>query len=288
MVTEIPESIGLDRKLSVERDRIDLNHEIAGVDSGRMQRFLLENALFPRSENSEKKKSERAMTMLRYLLENDAQYAKRYFEVAEKLDEAQQAVGGALSDIAQRTAVSDRELQNLRDNSAKREDGTSVFRSSDGSIYTQGGQRLSDEDAQEVDIPDGAPSWEEYKAAQERRAALLRDRQEIERYEREVLKPAQDRMQDQDNPMSQDELDKLESDAEHEKPAALNQYGNNSDRKASIELGSVAAEISAENAKPKEQELSLGFNDASFDLTDDLDAPMPQPPSGKPAQAITL
>jgi len=242
MVTETPESIGLDSKSPFERDQIDLNHEIAGVDVGRMQRFLLDNSLDPRNENSEKKKSERAMTMLRYLLENDAQYAKRYFEVAEKLDLAQQEVDGALSDITQRIAVSDRELQDLRDDAAKLEDGASVFKSSDGSIYTEGGQRLSDEDAQKIDIPDGAPSWEEYKAAQERHAVLLRDRQDIERYEREVLKPAQDRMQDRDNPPSSDELDQIEQDIDTKMPASVRKYSANAQVTAAPTL-SVAQEM---------------------------------------------
>jgi len=221
-----PENIGLDNKSAAVRDRIEINHEIAGVDVGRMQRFLNngDNAL--NSENSEKKKSERAMTMLRYMLENDAQYAKRYFEVAEKLDKAQQAVDRALIDINQRLAVSDRELQKMEDNSVKADDGTSVFKSSDGSIYDQDGQRLSDEDAQKVSVPDNAPSWEDYKAEKEKREVLLRDKQDIERYESQVVKPAQERMQDQDDPVSLDELDEIESQIESNAPDSLRKYSN--------------------------------------------------------------
>lgn len=221
-----PENIGLDNKSAAGRDRIEINHEIAGVDVGRMQRFLNngDNAL--NSENSEKKKSERAMTMLRYMLENDAQYAKRYFEVAEKLDKAQQAVDRALIDINQRLAVSDRELQKMEDNSVKADDGTSVFKSSDGSIYDQDGQRLSDEDAQKVSVPEDAPSWEDYKAEKEKREVLLKDKQDIERYESQVVKPAQERMQDQDDPVSLDELDEIESQIESNAPDSLRKYSN--------------------------------------------------------------
>ncbi len=39
-MVEKPEDIGLDSKDPHERDRIDLNHEMAGDNVGRIQRFL--------------------------------------------------------------------------------------------------------------------------------------------------------------------------------------------------------------------------------------------------------
>lgn len=239
-MSQTPESYGMDSKPIAERDRIDLNHEISGSDVGRIQRFMSEDIRSLHGENSEKKKSERAMTMLMYLLENDPQYAKRYFEVAEKLDKAQQAVDRALIDINQRLAVSDRELLKMEENSAKAEDGTSVFKSSHGSIYTSDGQRLSDEDAKKITVPDGAPSWEAYKAEKEKREAFQRSKDNIERYERDVLNPAQERMKDEDNPVSLDDLDEIEAAASTQVPAELNDYFMKADVKPENTSLSVA------------------------------------------------
>lgn len=258
-MSQTPESYGMDSKPIAERDRIDLNHEISGSDVGRIQRFMSEDIRALNGENSEKKKSERAMTMLMYLLENDAQYAKRYFEVSDKLDKAQQDVDQALIDINQRLAVSDRELLKMEENSAKAKDGTSVFKSSDGSIYTSDGQRLSDEDAQKISIPEGAASWEEYKAEKEKRDVLLRDKKAIEDYQKDVLQPAQDRMRDQDDPPTMDELDDIETQIETKMPAAVQKYANET---ATLNAPSAAQDIQG-NAPLSVPDINTAFTSAA-------------------------
>ncbi|MES9861445.1 MAG: hypothetical protein ABW157_18050 [Candidatus Thiodiazotropha sp. LLP2] len=214
-----PEDVGLDSKAQTERDRIDLNHEQAADDTGRIKRFLVEGASGYSAQSEEKKSERRLQTLLEILLAEDPQYAALYKRVAEKLNDAQQAVDSALVDINQRLEASDRKLQHMRDNAGELEDGTKVFRSSvDGSIYTEDGQRLSDEDAQNIHIPEGAASWEDYHRQKEERDLALRQREEVERYKREVLDPSKDRMNDPNNPPSKDELKDIERRLEDEMP----------------------------------------------------------------------
>lgn len=278
------EHIGIDQKPISERDRIDLNNEIAGVDTGRAPRFLLDTDRDPQSENSEKKKRERATNMLLYMLEHDAQYAKQYYEVSEKLKNAQQVAERAMMSIDHRLAESDRSLQFFRDNASKLEDGTRIFKSSNGSIYTEDGQRLDDEKAQTTHISDDAPSWEQYRAAQEKHADLLRSKNNIERYERDVLGPAQERMQDQDNPMTKEELDILAGDIEHKKPAEFNQALYKTDLDASIpRTGSVAASISQDATTANAPVLSAAFSKAQLEIPAEFLLPEQKPTSTTPA-----
>lgn len=53
------EHFGGDSKSTVKRERIDLNHEIAGEPTGRIPRFLSENHYAMYGGDSEKKQSER-------------------------------------------------------------------------------------------------------------------------------------------------------------------------------------------------------------------------------------
>ncbi len=53
-----PEDIGIESKTPAERDRIDLNHEMAGLNTGRQIRFLSGDSHAFSSE-SKKKKAER-------------------------------------------------------------------------------------------------------------------------------------------------------------------------------------------------------------------------------------
>ena len=144
-VSEKPEHIGIDSKSSQERDRIDLNSEIAGLPTGRIQRFLSENAHGIYGESKKEKSERHYRSMLEILLAEDAQYFALYSQVTENLDKAYQAVDQALIDINQRLEDSGKKLQFLREKTPESEDGIKIFRSNDGSIYTEDGKCLSDE-----------------------------------------------------------------------------------------------------------------------------------------------
>lgn len=219
MLTEKPQDIGMDSKSPAERDRIDLNHEVAGVETGRLKRFLPEGSAGYSGETKKKKSEREFRTLLEILLAEDPHYAALYTRVAEKLEKAGQAVDQALLGINQRLEASDRKLHYLRRQAAELEDGTKVFQSTeDGSVYTEGGESLSDENAQDIAFSDNAPSWEEYSAEKEAYDTAARQKQEVEDYQRNVLNPATERMENADDPPSMEELEELERRLETEMP----------------------------------------------------------------------
>ena len=193
-MSDKPEHIGLDNKPAAERDRIDLNHEIAGVSTGRIKRFLSENHLGINNESDKKKSERRFRTMLAILLAEDAQYAKLYFEAKETLDKARRAANQALINIHRRLENSERKLHILRDNATRLDDGTMVFLSTaDGHVYTEDGRKLSDEDAQKIEFSEDSPSWEDYKSTKDSHNSAIKQKSEIETYQRNVLDRTQER-----------------------------------------------------------------------------------------------
>ncbi|MCF6354797.1 MAG: hypothetical protein L3J26_06795 [Candidatus Polarisedimenticolaceae bacterium] len=267
-MSEKPEHIGIDSKSTAERDRIDLNHEISGVSTGRIQRFLSEDYHDIYGE-SEKKKSERHYhSMLEILLAEDAQYFAFYSQVTENLDKAYQAVGQALIDINQRLGVSGRKLQFLRENTAESEDGTKIFRSNDGSIYTEDGKHLNDDEAQKYRLLDNLQSWEEYKAAKEVYEAAARQKTAAETYQHDVLDHARERLNDEDNPPTMDELKEIQLNIQAKKPEVLTKYFY---KTGLLELDnpqqSAAQDISA-TPTLNTPAINSHFNQARLDLPD--------------------
>lgn len=225
-MSDKPEHVGVDSKTAVERDRIDLNHEIAAEPTGRIPRFLTENHHTLYGGENEKQKSERRYrTMLQILLEEDVQYARLYYEVRDTLNNARRAVDRALSDIKRQLEEAERTLQFMRNNAARIDDGTLVFRSTvDGHVYTEDGRQLSADEAQDIEFSENAPSREDFNTQREKAQTLKEQQAEIETYKRDVIDRAQDRMDDKDDPPSVEELEKIEQDIQTKKPAILSQY----------------------------------------------------------------
>ena len=228
MLTDKPVDIGLDSKSPAERDRIDLNHEISGEPTGRIQRFLSGGSTAYTGETKKKKAEREYRTLLEMLLAEDPQYAALYRKVTKKLEKAQQAVGQVLIDTNQRLEASDRKLQILRGNAAELQDGTKVFQSTDNnSIYTEQGKRLNNEEAQDIEFSDNAPSWEAYRAEKESYDTAMRQKAEVETYQQDVLEVAKERINDKENPLSLDELEELETRIEDEMPDIMRSNYNN-------------------------------------------------------------
>lgn len=271
-MSDKPEHVGVDSKSAVERDRIDLNHEITGEPVGRIPRFLTENHHVMYGGENEKQKSERRFrTMLQMLLEEDAQYARLYYEVQDTLNKARRAADRALDDINRQLEEAEITLQFMRDNAAQLEDGTLVFRSTvDGHIYTEDGRQLSDDEAQDIEFSDNAPSREDFNTQREKVQTLKEQQAEIETYKRDVIERAQDQMDDKDDPPSVEELEKIEQDIQTKKPAILSQYfyqvGITADKPG---MRNVAAAHDITGRSPLEMPpMSSQFDKARLDIPD--------------------
>jgi hypothetical protein len=279
-VTDRPEDAGLDINTPTKRDQDDLNRELLGANASRQSRFFPGDAADLYGD-SEKAKSERAYrSLLDMLLAEDPQYAALYNRVSEKIIHASRATDQALIEANHRLEESVEMLQKYRESAAELPDGTKVFRSSeDGHIYTEDGRRLTDDEAQGVSVPDDASSWEDYKALREAIDRAERDIQEIERYKREVLQPAQEQMSNPNHPPSKEELETLNEELDAQMPDTVRtQYEAEIAANFAVsETGMSVAHQSIEPTRLDVPDLSKSFDLASGDSSMPELAPAVQP-----------
>ncbi|HNP50526.1 MAG TPA: hypothetical protein PKJ85_01870 [Nitrosomonas nitrosa] len=244
-VSEKPVNIGIDNKPKSEQDKIDLNHEMSGMPTGRRQRFLTQNDYGVHGEESEKKKAERRYSnLLEYMLAEDARYAKLYYEVQDTLNQARRAAEHALSDINKQLEVAERTLQMMRDNAARLDDGTLVFRSTaDGHVYTEDGRKLSDDEASGIAFSENAPSREAYNQAKSSVETARTKKTEVEAYQRDI-DHAQERLRDVENPLTLEELETIKRDIPSHR---LYSYGVTAQAQTHEEKRSPAAQDGKEN-----------------------------------------
>lgn len=221
------------------------------------------------------------------LLSEDPYYAELYNRVSEKLDRAERAVDNALSDIDQRLETSGQALAAMRENAAELADGTKVFLSGkDGHLYTEDGVQLSDDEAKSVSIPDDAPSWETYSAQRQTQDEALRQREEVERYQRDVLEPLKKRLRDPDNVFSKEELEEVDRNFGSDMPPIMRgdydahaPIGAAPDTSVSPDQGSAPPMIGETDIS------NMPEMGKAFDLAH-AGTPEP-PPAQEPAQAST-
>lgn len=196
---------GVDKRR--REDVEDLQNEIAGRETGRRARFLPNG---PRSEEAERKKrEERAFqTRLAELLA-DPIYRAKYETAIRVLNSAEQATEAALAQIDIDLAAAHDNLRDIQDRAARLPDGTRVYRDADGNIRREDGSLV---DAVLVDTilwTGDEPSFEAYRDAVGTIEELERAQKEVEGYRDRILGPSRDRIMDEDNPPSSDELDQI-------------------------------------------------------------------------------
>ncbi len=196
-----PQDIGTDSKSLREKDVIDYNHELSGTDNrGRIKRFSVDPLTLINPDEREKRKTreQRFVSMLVYMLENDAQYQELYFNVEAKLEEAQNEVENALQKISH-------ELNDIRNQ-----------------LEHAAHLGLSEEQLIEL---------------RRKQEELERHRQEILDYQRDVLKPIRQRMDDEDNPPSKEELDEFQERIRDKRPEYLAELSASENAPMSVSSG---------------------------------------------------
>jgi len=217
----------LEKAKSVSRQAQELednNNAMAGrFDTGRR----INRGFKAVHENEEiRKKNEK--NALSQALKISAHYAKLYQNTMQNFHDTSNAVYDAQIVGGQRVSEAEAIIQKALDNASTMPDGTAVFRSQDGSVYTQDGEKLEDDALVGISWRENAPAWETY---QEQRKDLDEKLQFLERMNghEERLLDLQDELEtlkDQDTPenaerMSEisEELDSIEADASLENKA---------------------------------------------------------------------
>lgn len=200
------------------RDLIDLQNESAGRETGRAKRFLTSD--HPDTLDAKEREKERRFTaLMRRLLDPD--YARLYSEAAETITRADDAAARAARRIAQASTLAEERLEQLRASAAELPDGRKVFKAADGRIYAEDGSDVSALRDKIKGLTERSPSWEAFTDAKRSAYDIEQQRREVEEYRQDVIDPAKERLSDQDNPPSEEELQEIMDGIEEKMPEAV-------------------------------------------------------------------
>lgn len=194
-----------ERRKRQDQDRDDYNLENAGVDVGRIPRFLPASAR-PNSKLKEREQRfSETLSRLAILLQDPA-YAALYQETVDLVNDYGAKAEAALSEAETHLSKAQAELDETLAQSARLPDGRRVFRSEDGTVYDQDGNAVSGPDAEGIIWPDNAPSYEDYLARKDALAVAKATVEAWQDYLLNVIGVARDRLADEENPLSPDEF----------------------------------------------------------------------------------
>lgn len=187
-----------------KEDLDDLQRELSGQDGARVQRFLRDDD--PRSREGRRKKAERRFRDLLERLLDDPEYRALYEQLGNELSSAEYDADSAISDLEQKLADLQIQIDALENAAARGPDGQPVFKTADGRVVSADGQALPREIADGIIWPANAPTAEDYFALKQSHRDFTDLLDQWRTYRFDVLGDIRDRYDDRDNPMSKDDL----------------------------------------------------------------------------------
>ena len=154
-----------EKDLRKQRDFDDYNRELAGSSSGRIERFLANGSPKDRIE-SKRENDRRLQTQLDLLMMNPA-FAAAYEAANIAIDDTQKMLNQAMSTTAQNIERLTDLIEDMEERTAKLEDGTAIYRDSNGRLRKADGRHLREAEAASLLNPDSILSYESYKDAQD-------------------------------------------------------------------------------------------------------------------------
>ena len=214
-----------DRERRLEQDFADQQNEVAGREVGRIARFLPESTGKRQAESRRRKREQERQTLWMLLASNPV-YAEVYHRVEDKLQTAQIATAGALGDVDETLVRTAADLEELMKRAPRLPDGRAVFRDAAGNLLTEDGRLVTPEKRATLQWHEDMPDWESYQARKRAYEQAQVQRDALLRYQFEILDPAFDRLHDQDNPPSMDELHSIEDGIEAGMPTLVRERYN--------------------------------------------------------------
>ena len=199
-----------------ERKRIqdlkDLNDELAGRETGRIKRYLgATSADDPSSPNNRHRAS--SVSILDQLMISDPIYRDMHHRTSQALAHAQNRLDQARDRFASMRQETETELEDMKARAARLPDGAAVFRDKNGAVRREDGSIVDQTLADTVLWRGDEPSYEDWKAANERLERLEEKEREVEAAQQEIGE-MQDRLQDADNPPSPEEMEDMQAHAD--------------------------------------------------------------------------
>lgn len=226
-----------------QQDFSDLMDEMAGRENGRLKRFMLGDD-DRTAEGREKKAQREFYSKLEQLLADPA-YAAIYRSTFDALRNAEDLTQRALDRWQGKHTLAKEELKQTVDAAQRMPDGTRVFRAADGRVFTEDGRLVEGVERESIEWKPGAPGYEAFIEKREAERRARETLEEIQGYQVKVLGHARDRMQDQDNPPSAEEIAKHKERIEQEMPKAVKAE---IDASAAPEIGRASAVLTAKPA----------------------------------------
>lgn len=225
----VPELGEAFEKIAAERqrreDRADYERELAGIDIGRTARFHDAEFVDERRERrsgassrTQRSAEREYASRLQRLLATNAAYAQLYNDTMTSLGDAEAATDGAIAK-AQRILEEAREqLDRTLSRAAKLSDGTRVFRDARGNVWTEHGMRVSEAEAAHIEWRGDEPAYEQFSEESEAVRDRLTRLEALQGFRVDTLGRIRDRMSDQDNPPSSDEVERFKRDIQENMP----------------------------------------------------------------------
>lgn len=194
-----------------QRDFIDLNREMAGIQGSRIKRFTSRAEQVQTKEKQEEDDTEDFLTLMVWLDQMSESYRQSYERLSRTINDAQKAYLLSLDDIQGQKEEAALALEKIRENALVLEDGRRVYFARDGAaLFDDDGQQISDDEtiaaareAQERK-PD-ASTHEEHKTEIDR----LREVEDLEREVFEKLRGLEElKIKMEVGDLSQDDLDR--------------------------------------------------------------------------------
>jgi len=213
------------RRAAEERRRADfddLQNERAGRETGRMARFLsadTREARAGRGKGSDK--TSEHLSRLQQLLASNPAYAALYHETFDKLRAAETATEAALQALQARRTQLEAAREDMLARAARLPDGTAVFRDEHGRVWSAEGEEIGGHALEAIVWPEDAPSYEAFSETGHALGNAAQKTEALRGYQVEVLGHVRERMRDEDEPPSVEEMDKLQEQITSHAPEAI-------------------------------------------------------------------
>lgn len=204
------------------RDLDDYQNELVGAETGRMRRFFTNEEQTPEGRRK-KRDAEIAQSQLDLMLQDPA-YRAKFTQTMDALRQAEHRTETALSRIEQTIHEEKQALQDMRDRAARLPDGTLVFQDRNGTVRRADGRVVEDHLAETILWTGNEPEFKAYQAQIQKLENLDHSQREVIKYRDEVLGPARDRMSDEDNPPSVEEMDEIMQGITEQMPDSVQDF----------------------------------------------------------------
>jgi len=209
------------------QDLEDLNNERSGLQTGRMQRFLT-GGNGGLDQQSKKDKEDASLRTMLDIMMQDQEYAALWNEIDQDTLKAQSKVDALQDRIDNAIEQIKEDLQQTLDDAVTLPDGRKAFMHKDGVARTVDGQKIDPTLTAGIDWT-GRPTYDDYR---KQRDALdkLNDLDRQNRANSAKLGDIRDRLHDDENPSTKDDLKGYKKDVQAIKDQTENltkQFENN-------------------------------------------------------------